>query len=114
MVDHRWNDQIQRYEARVTPQAFSPAPGKPAISQADNEAVQIARTAWMQRWAARYGDSQEVWIDIPISRVNPIENPTGHAVLCWSIFNSAFNGVYCFVPFSAAENLYVERANDYV
>jgi hypothetical protein len=40
----------------------------------------------------------------PEAKVNPVQNPTGHAVLCWSVFNSEFNGVYCFVPFTAAFN----------
>ena len=68
----------------------------------------------MQRWAAQYGDRDEVWIQIPESRVNPVENPTGRAVLCWSVFNRESNGVYCFVPFSAAENSYIERSIFYV
>ena len=40
-----------------------------------------------------------------------MQNPTGHAVLCWSVFNSEFNGVYCFVPFTAAFNERSELAH---
>lgn len=114
MVDHRWNDQTRRYEARVTPQAFGNTISRSSMSQADEEAVEMARNAWMQRWAAKYGDSNEAWIDIPESRVNPVANPTGHAVLCWSVFNRESNGVYCFVPFSAAYNSDIERSGVYV
>jgi hypothetical protein len=114
MVDHRWNDQARRYEARVTPQVFSNALRRPTISQPDEDAVAAAISAWMQRWAARYGESSEVWIEIPDSRVSRINNPTGLAVLCWSVFNREFNGVYCFVPFSAAANVYGEGLKTYV
>jgi hypothetical protein len=42
-----------------------------------------------------------VWIEIPDRKINAVQNPTGHAVLCWSVFNGESNGVYCFVPFTA-------------
>jgi hypothetical protein len=58
----------------------------------------------MKRWISRHGDSPDVWIEVPEARVNPVQNPIGHAALCWSLFNSEFNGVYCFVPFTAAFN----------
>ncbi len=103
MVDARWNDRTQHYEARVTPETFSSALRRP-VSQEDNEAYSAARSAWMNRWIAKYGDVADLWIEIPEAKVNSVQNPTGHAVLCWSIFNSDFNGVYCFIPFQAASN----------
>lgn len=108
MVDARWNDQTQHYEARVTPEAFSNALRTP-VSQEDDEAYSTARSAWMNRWAANYGGRSEIWIEIPEAKVNFVQNPTGHAVLCWSLFNDESNGVYCFVPFRAAFNTFVDR-----
>ncbi len=103
MVDARWNDRTQHYEARVTRETFSSALQRP-VSQEDNEAYSAARSAWMNRWITKYGDVADLWIEIPEGKVNQVQNPTGHAVLCWSIFNSDFNGVYCFIPFQAASN----------
>jgi hypothetical protein len=79
------------------------------MSQEDNEADSAARSAWMSRWITTYGDIGNVWIEIPEAKVNPVENPTGHAVLCWSIYNSQFNGVYCFIPFLGAYNNSIDR-----
>jgi hypothetical protein len=47
----------------------------------------------MKRWISRHGDSPDVWIEVPEARVNPVQNPIGHAALCWSLFNSEFNDV---------------------
>jgi hypothetical protein len=52
--------------------------------------------------------------DIPGAKLNAIQYPTGHAVLCWSIFNSEANGVYCFVPFTAAINEWSGLTNVFV
>ena len=84
------------------------------MSQEDNEAYQAARSAWMKHWTTKYGHNPYVWIEIPEAKINPVQNPTGHAVLCWSVFNSEFNGVYCFVPFTAAINERFEPMNMYV
>lgn len=82
IVDSRWNIQTQRYEAKVSPQAFRNGLRIATISQEDDEAAQAATRAWMRRWIARFGNGNEVWIEIPESRLNLIENPTGRAVLC--------------------------------
>ena len=104
MVDAKWDDRTRHYQARVIREKFSNSLSRPISSQEDEEASQSARSAWMRRWVSRYGDSPDAWIEVPESKVNPVQNPTGHAVLCWSLFNSEFNGVYCFVPFTAALN----------
>jgi hypothetical protein len=83
------------------------------VSQEDDEAYSAAESAWVNRWITKYGESLYVWIEIPAAKVNPVQNPTGHAVLCWSIFNSEFNGVFCFIPFQAASNDPVDRTRWY-
>jgi hypothetical protein len=113
MVDSRWNERTQQYEARVTRERFGRAV-RTWVSQEDNEADEAAKSAWMQRWISKYGDRPDVWIEIPGAKLNTIENPTGHAVLCWSIFNSESNGVYCFVPFTAAINEWSGLMNVFV
>jgi hypothetical protein len=114
MVDARWNDRTQHHEARVDRETFSDGLGRPTLSQEDNEAYEAARSAWMKHWTTKYGHNPYVWIEIPEAKINPVQNPTGHAVLCWSVFNSEFNGVYCFVPFTAAINERFEPMNMYV
>jgi hypothetical protein len=104
MVDAKWNDRTRHFEARVMREKFSYSPARPIVSQEDEEASQTARSAWMARWSSRFGDSPEVWIEIPEAKVNPVLNPTGHAVLCWSVFGTELNGVYCFMPFISAFN----------
>lgn len=104
MVEATWNDRTRHYEARVMREKFSNALGKPILSQEDEDAFQAAKSAWITRWVGKYGDRPDVWIEIPEATVNPVQNPTGHAVLCWSVSNSQNNGVYCFVPFTAAFN----------
>ncbi|HEY7578144.1 MAG TPA: hypothetical protein VH855_11165 [Acetobacteraceae bacterium] len=110
MVEARWNQQTQHYEAKVLREAFSNALQHSPLYQGDNEAFQAAREIWLRNWIVNYGDTPEIWIEIPESRVNQVHNPTGRAVLCWSIFYGDFNGVFCFVPFSAAENEGADRA----
>jgi hypothetical protein len=109
LVEARWNEHTQHYEAKVTRERFSNALGQPVLSHEDDEAFQAARSAWMKHWITKYGDNPGVWIEVPQAKVNPVQNPTGHAVLCWSVFNSESNGVYCFVPFVAAENKFGDR-----
>ena len=70
----------------------------------DKATYQAARGIWIQNWVARFGDAAVAWIEIPDERVNHVDNPTGHSVLCFSTFHSAYNGVFCFVPFEAAAN----------
>ena len=111
MVDAEWNDQTQHYKAKVTREKFSNSLGRPILSQEDEDAQQAAKSAWMRRWISRFGDTTDVWIEIADAKVNPVQNPTGHAVLCWSVFNVEFNGVYCFVPFTAAYNEHFEPIN---
>jgi len=113
-VDARWNDRTQHHEARVDREIFSDGLGRTTLSLEDNEAYQAARSVWMKQWIARYGDSPFVWIEIPEAKINPVQNPTGHAVLCWSVFNSEFNGVYCFVPITSAINEHFEQMNMFV
>jgi hypothetical protein len=101
MVEAMWNDRTRHYGARVVREKFSNSLGRPVLTQEDDEASQAARIAWMNRWTSRFGDSPDVWVEIPETKINTVRNPTGRAVLCWSVFNSDFNGVYCFVPFTA-------------
>ena len=114
MVDAGWNDRTQHHEARADREIFSDALGRPTLSLEDNEAYQTARRAWMKHWITRYGHNPYVWIAVPEAKINPVQNPTGHAVLCWSVFNRKFNGVYCFVPFTAAINERFEPMNMFV
>ena len=102
MVEARWNDRTLHYEAMVARETFVSVPGKPIRSQQDDEAIQVARNAWTARWSARYGDTSAVWIEVPEAKINPAQNPTGHAVLCWSLLNAEFNGVFCFIPYQGA------------
>jgi hypothetical protein len=113
MVDARWNDQAQHYEARVARETFSDGLQRPIASQEDSEAYQTSTNIWMERWNTKYGDRPDVWIEIPEAKVNRVRNPTGHAVLCWSLFNTESNGVFCFMPFSAAANEPMDRRNAY-
>jgi hypothetical protein len=111
MVEAKWNDLTRHYEARVTREKFSNSLGRPILSNEDAEASEAARSAWINRWINKYGESPDVWVEIPDAKVNPVQNPTGQAVLCWSLFNSEFNGVYCFMPFTAASNDRFEPLN---
>jgi hypothetical protein len=114
MVEARWNGQTQQYEARVIREVFSDALRHSPLYQNDDEAYQAAKKIWMRDWTANYGDAAEVWIEIPEARINRAPNPTGHSVLCWSVFSPAFNGVFCFVPFSAEHNDYAGHTRTYV
>ena len=102
MVEARWNPQTQHYEAKVLSELFSNALRHSPLYENDQEAYQAAKRIWMRKWVAQFGDTPEAWIEIPDARVNPVNNPTGRAVLCWSTFYSDFNGVFCFMPFTAA------------
>ena len=102
MVEAKWNDRTQHYEARVTRERFSTVVRGLTWSRESEEAYQIARNHWMQQWLRRYGDNPDFWVEIPETKVNAVQNPTGHAVLCWSVFNTEFNGVFCFVPYLGA------------
>jgi hypothetical protein len=99
MVDSRWNDQTQRYEARVVREVFSNALRNSVLYQANFADYEKARNIWIRNWTIRFGDIPEAWIEIPETRVNPVPNPTGRAILCWSTFYTDFNGVFCFVPY---------------
>ncbi len=111
MVDATWNDRTRHYEARVMRETFSNGLGRPALSEEDEDAFRAAKSAWITRWVSKYGDRPDVWIEIPEATVNLVRNPTGHAVLCWSVSNSQNNGVYCFVPYTAAFNDLIEPMN---
>jgi hypothetical protein len=102
MVDARWNDPVQLYEAKVIREEFSNALLHSPLYENNPSASQKLMQAWTDRWSARFGDATEVWIEVPARRVNHVDNPTGHAVLCWQVFNPEFGGVLCFVPFSAS------------
>ena len=101
MVEARWIDETQHFEARVTRETFGRGLQNPILSPEDNDAAQAAQNAWTLRWIAKFGDNPDVWIERPDRKINAVQNPTGHAVLCWSVFNGESNGVYCFVPFTA-------------
>ena len=102
MVESRWNSQTQHYEARVVREVFSNALGKSPLYESDVAAFQKAQRIWVSKWIAAYGDVAEAWIEIPEARINLTNNPTGHAVLCWSTFYPDFNGVFCFIPYQGA------------
>lgn len=112
MVDARWNDRTQHYEAQLARETFSNALRAP-VSQEDNEAYSVARSAWMNRWVAKFGDIPNLWIEVPETKVNTVQNPTGHAVLCWSLFNDESNGVYCFIPFRGAFDNFADHTRWY-
>jgi len=114
MVEARWDAKTQHYEARVIRDVFSAALRHSPLYQNDDEAYQAARKIWMTNWTRNYGEAAEVWIEIPEARINRAQNPTGRSVLCWSVFSPVFNGVFCFVPFSAAVNDHAERTGIYV
>jgi hypothetical protein len=100
-VEARWNDLTQHFEARVTRERFGRGLQNPNLTPEDDEAFQAAKNTWIGRWIARFGDKPDVWIEIPDRKTNAVQNPTGHPVLCWSVFNDESNGVYCFVPYTS-------------
>ena len=81
---------------------FSNALGKSPLYESDVAAFQKSQRIWVSKWIAAYGDVAEAWIEIPEARINLTNNPTGHAVLCWSTFYPDFNGVFCFIPYQGA------------
>ena len=110
MVDSRWNTETQRHEARVIREVFSNALKNSVLYTNDSAAFEVAKGIWIRKWIERFGDTPEAWIEIPETRINHTANPTGRAVLCWSTFAlHHFNGVFCFVPFTAAFNEYPLR-----
>ena len=111
MVEAKWNDLARHYEARVVREIFSKSLPLPISSREDNEPYEAAKGVWMERWISKFGNTPDAWIDIPEAKINRTHNPTGHAVLCWSIFNSESNGVFCFIPFSAAFNGNLDMKN---
>ena len=62
MVEARWNDQAQHFEARVMRETFGSGLQNPILSPEDNEAFQAAKDAWIRRWIAKFGDNPDVWI----------------------------------------------------
>ena len=104
MVASRWNDRTRHHEAEVIREVFANALQDSSRYENDKATYQAARGIWIQNWVARFGDAAVAWIEIPDERVNHVDNPTGHSVLCFSTFHSAYNGVFCFVPFEAAAN----------
>jgi hypothetical protein len=71
------------------------------LYRSDEERWMRAKEIWIKLWTDYYGDSSEVWIEVPHHKVIEHHNPTGHAVLCWSVFYRDNNGVFCFVPYHA-------------
>jgi hypothetical protein len=102
LVEDRWNDQTRHYEAKVMRDVFSNALQGSSLYENDRTAFQAAKRIWLSKWITSFGDISEVWIEIPDARINPVNNPTGHAVLCWSTFYPDFNGVFCFIPYQGA------------
>ena len=111
MVDAKWSEGTRHYEARVMREKFGNSLGRQILSQEDEDPQQAAKSARMKRWISRYGDRPDVWVEISDAKVNAVQNPTGHAVLCWSVFNAEFNSVYCFVPFTTTFNERFEPMN---
>ena len=112
-VDARWNEQTQHYEARVVRELFSNALRNSPLYRDDDAAFEATRSVWISGWIGKFGDTPEAWIEIPQERINTAPNPTGHSVLCWSVFYPDNNGVFCFVPFSAAANEFSDRPQAY-
>jgi len=102
MVESRWNSLTRHYEAKVIREVFSNALRNSPLYEKDAAAFQTAQRVWISKWIAAHGDVAETWIEIPEARISLTNNPTGHAVLCWSTFYTDFNGVFCFIPFHAA------------
>jgi hypothetical protein len=102
MVESRWNDRTQHYEAKVVSEVFSSALQSSPLYDNDPVAFQMAKRIWISKWITSHGDIPEAWIEIPDARINRSDNPTGRAVLCWSTFYPDFNGVYCFIPYRGA------------
>jgi hypothetical protein len=98
MVESRWDDRTRHFEAKVIRDVF----GNALRNSGSSVTREGARYVWMWNWVARFGDTPEIWIEIPEARVNHAANPTGHAVLCWSNFLPNFNGVLCFIPYQAS------------
>jgi hypothetical protein len=111
MVASRWNDRTRHHEAEVVREVFANALQNSSRYNNDNETYLAARGIWIQNWIARFGDASAVWIEIPDERVNLVDNPTGRSVLCFSTFHSAFNGVFCFVPFDSVLNELADGAS---
>jgi hypothetical protein len=101
MVEARWNERTQHYEARVVREVFSAALRNSSLYQSDLAALEAAQRIWISKWIRAHGDVPEAWIEIPHAKVIPTHNPTGRAVLCFSTFYPDFNGVFCFVPYLA-------------
>jgi len=78
---------------------FGNAPRSSALHEGAAAANEKAIYVWMWNWTSRFGDSPEVWIQIPEAKISHVPNPTGHSVLCWSAFRPDFNGVLCFIPY---------------
>jgi hypothetical protein len=102
MVDARWNHQAQHFVARVVRDEFSDALRYSSRLLNNPDLIEHNMSEWFRHWAAHFGDATEVWIEIPEVRGIYTHNPTSRAVLCWSPDFETFDGVYCFVPYSAA------------
>ena len=102
MVNSRWNEWTQRYEAKIVRDVFSNALRSSPLYEKDAAAFRKAQGIWISKWIISFGDVPEAWIEIPEARINPTYNPTGHAVLCWSTFYPDFNGVFCFIPYQGS------------
>jgi hypothetical protein len=100
MVESRWNGQTRHHEAKVVREVFTNALRKSPLLSTDLGESVIAK--WTYNWTQRFGDVGEAWIEIPDERIVRANNPTGHAVLCWSSSYPDLNGVFCFIPFHAA------------
>jgi hypothetical protein len=92
MVESRWNDEAQHYEAKVIRDVFSNALRSSVLYKGNFASYEKAKYVWISKWMTRFGDKGEAWIEVPGSRVNLVPNPTGHSVLCWSTFYPDFNG----------------------
>lgn len=108
MVDSRLNPATKRYEAKVVREKFQNALQHSVLYEHDSKAFEAASRDWVNSWIKRFGNISEVWIEIPQEKLNQIDNPTGRAVLCWSVWYSDFNGVFCFVPSPVAANSYAD------
>jgi hypothetical protein len=105
MVDSRLNPATKQYEAKVVREKFQNALQHSILYEHDSKAFEDASRIWAKSWIERFGDISDVWIEIPQERTKLIDNPTGRAVLCWSVWYSEFNGVFCFVPPGCGQQL---------
>ena len=109
LVDARWNDRTQHFEAKVMREEFSNALQYSPLVSRNPDRLEKDKREWLGRWIANYGNVTEILIEIPETKIIRTDNPTGRAVLCWSPDYEKFDGVFCFVPYLGAFNESADR-----